>query len=114
MSPPSSTKLLRAHLASGRVHSRRVPASPRSRAVVQTRRCDAVPCDLIADLRMGPADSPTELAQPRIADPEVMTHLVNDRPPNLLDDLGIAGAHRADGTPVDRDLPACHLRGVHQ
>src|ERR1035437_195736 len=52
---------------------------------------------------MVPADSPTELAQPRVADPEVMTHLVNDRPPNLLDDLGIAVAHRADGTPVDRD-----------
>src|SRR5450631_3032693 len=52
---------------------------------------------------MWPADSPTELAQPRVADPEVMTHLVNDRPPNLLDDLGIAAAHRADGTPVDRD-----------
>src|SRR5659263_372606 len=67
------------------------------------RRCDAVPCELIADLRMWPADSPTELAQPRVADPEVMTHLVNDRPPNLLDDLGIAVAHRADGTPVDRD-----------
>jgi hypothetical protein len=32
-----------------------------------------------------------------------MTHLVNDRPPNLLDDLGIAVAHLADGTPVDRD-----------
>jgi len=32
-----------------------------------------------------------------------MTHLVNDRPPNLLDDLGIGVAHRADGTPVDRD-----------
>src|SRR5664279_5248125 len=68
-----------------------------------SRRCDAVPCELIADLRMWPADSPTELAQPRVADPEVMTHLVNDRPPNLLDDLGIAVAHRADGTPVDRD-----------
>jgi integrase len=52
---------------------------------------------------MLPADSPSELAQPRVADPEVMTHLVNDRPPNLLDDLGIAVAHRADGTPVDRD-----------
>ena len=36
------------------------------------------------------ADSPTELAQPCVADPEVMTHLVNDRPPNLLDDLGIS------------------------
>src|SRR5450631_2654189 len=68
-----------------------------------SRRCDAVPCELIADLRMWPADSPTELAQPRVADPEVMTNLVNDRPPNLLDDLGIAVAHRADGTPVDRD-----------
>ena len=66
-------------------------------------RCDAVPCELIADLRMWPVDSPTELAQPRVADPEVMTHLVNDRPPNLLDDLGIAVAHRADGTLVDRD-----------
>jgi hypothetical protein len=43
---------------------------------------------------MWPADSPTELAQPRVADPEVITHLVNDRPPNLLDDLGIAVAHR--------------------
>jgi hypothetical protein len=42
MSRPSSTRLLRAHLASGRVHSRSVPASPRSRAVVQTRRCDAL------------------------------------------------------------------------
>ena len=63
----------------------------------------AVPCELIADLRMWPADSPTELAQPRVADPEVMTHLVNDRPPNLLDDLRIAVAHRADGTPVGRD-----------
>src|SRR5665647_1425195 len=31
-----------------------------------------------------------------------MTHLVNDRPPNLLDDLGIAVADRADGTPADR------------
>ena len=62
------------------------------------RRCDAVPCELIADLRMWPADSPTELTQPRVADPEVMTHLVNDRPPNLLDDLGIAVADRADGT----------------
>jgi len=32
---------------------------------------------------MWPADSPTELSQPRVVDPEVMTHLVNDRPPNL-------------------------------
>ena len=71
--------------------------------IADRRRCDAVPCELIADLRMWPADSPTELEQPRVADPEVMTHLVNDRPPNLLDDLGIAVAHRADGTPVDRD-----------
>ena len=46
---------------------------------------------------MWPADSPAELAQPRVADPEVMTHLVNDRPPNLLDDLGIVVAYRADG-----------------
>ena len=52
---------------------------------------------------MWPADSPTELAQPRVADPEVMTHLVNHCLPNLVDDLGIAVAHRADGTPVDRD-----------
>jgi hypothetical protein len=36
MSLPSSTKLLRAHRASGRVRNRRVPASPRSRAVIQT------------------------------------------------------------------------------
>jgi hypothetical protein len=55
------------------------------------------------DLRMWLGDSPTELAQPRVADPEVMTHFVNDRPPNLLDGLGIAVAHGADGTPVDRD-----------
>ena len=52
---------------------------------------------------MWPADSPTELAQKRVADPEVMTPLVNERPPNLLDDFGIAVAHRADGMPVDRD-----------
>ncbi|NMM24602.1 MAG: hypothetical protein HHJ11_14140 [Phycicoccus sp.] len=55
-----------------------------------SRLKDAVPCELIADLRMWPADSPTELAQPSVADPEVMTHPLNDRPPNLLDDLGIA------------------------
>ena len=54
-------------------------------------------------LSIWPADSPTELAQPRVTDPEVMTHLVNDRPPNLLDDLGIAVAHSADGMPIDRD-----------
>jgi hypothetical protein len=49
---------------------------------------------LIAEMRMWPADSPAELAQPRVADPEVMTYLVNDRPPNPLDDLGIAVAQR--------------------
>src|SRR5450759_616890 len=79
------------------------PFAQQTTACAFSRRCDAVPCELIADLRMWPADSPTELAQPRVADPEVMTHLVNDRPPNLVDDLGIAVAHRADGTPVDRD-----------
>src|SRR6478736_4424380 len=52
---------------------------------------------------MWPADSPTERAQPRVTDPEVVTNLVNDRPPNLLDHLGVALAHRADGAPVDRD-----------
>src|SRR5450759_1442770 len=70
------------------------PFAQQTTACAFSRRCDAVPCELIADLRMWPADSPTELAQPRVADPEVMTHLVNDRPPNLLDDLGIAVAHR--------------------
>ena len=49
------------------------------------------------------AESPSELTKPRITDPEVMTHLVNDRPPNLLDDLPLAVAHPADGSPVDRD-----------
>ena len=28
---------------------------------------------------------------------------MDDGAPNLLDDLGIAGAHSADGMPVDRD-----------
>src|SRR5450759_1275567 len=79
------------------------PGKKGLRASPASRRCDAVPCELIADLRMWPADSPTELAQPRVADPEVMTHLVNDRPSNLLDDLGIAVAHRAYCTPVDRE-----------
>jgi hypothetical protein len=49
------------------------------------------------------ADSPSELSRPGLVDSEVMTHLVNDRSPNLLDDLGLAVAHPADGSPVDRD-----------
>ena len=57
----------------------------------------------IADEQMLTAESPSEFAQPGVVDSEVMTHLVNDRPPNLLDDLGLAVAHTPDGTPVDRD-----------
>jgi len=49
------------------------------------------------------ADLASELAQPGVVDSEVMTHLVNDHPPNLLDDLPLAVAHPADGSPVDRD-----------
>jgi hypothetical protein len=45
----------------------------------------------------------TELAQPGVPDPEVVAHLVDDGPSDLLDDLGVGGAHRADGLPVDRD-----------
>jgi hypothetical protein len=47
---------------------------------------------LVRDLRMLPADSPSEIVQPRVADPEVMTHLVSDRRPTLLGDLGFAPA----------------------
>src|SRR5450631_1420593 len=79
------------------------PSPAMTASLAATRHLPAGPFELIAVLRMWPAESPTELAQPRVDDPEVMTHLVNDRPPNLLDDLGIAVAHRADGTPVDRD-----------
>ena len=56
-----------------------------------------------ADEGMHPRDSPSELAQSRVADAEVMTHLVNDRTPYLLDDISLAGAHRTDGAAEDRD-----------
>ena len=49
------------------------------------------------------ADLPSELAQPGVVASEVLTHLVNDRPPNLLDDLPFAVAQPAHGSPVDRD-----------
>ncbi|MEO7132216.1 MAG: hypothetical protein ABIZ07_12655 [Dermatophilaceae bacterium] len=34
----------------------------------------------------GPAHGPTDFAQLHVRDPEVMTYLVNDRPPDLLDE----------------------------
>jgi len=40
---------------------------------------------------MFPPDSPSELAQSCVAVSEVMTHLVNDRPPYLLGDISLAG-----------------------
>src|SRR4029079_8771378 len=48
-------------------------------------------------------DSPAELAQPRVADAEVMPHLVDDRAPHLLDHVRLAVTDRTDGTAVDRD-----------
>lgn len=56
--------------------------------------------ELLPGLRVLPTESPAELAEPRITDTEMVTHLVDDRPSNLLDDLGFARADRADGTPV--------------
>ena len=51
-----------------------------------------------------PAGSPAELAQPRVADPEVMTHLVSDRPPIMLGDLGFAVTYARGEVSVDGTL----------
>ena len=47
--------------------------------------------------------SPAELAQPRVADPEVVAHLVHHRAAYLLDDRGLVPADRADGPAVNGD-----------
>src|SRR5213083_145239 len=52
--------------------------------------------------------SPAQFPQARVVDAEVVRHLVDDDPPDLVDHLLLAVGEGADGRAVDRD-PVGHL-----
>src|SRR6516162_4114758 len=63
-----------------------------------------------ASRRQG-ASGPAELFEAGVVDPEVVGDLVHDRDADLAHNVGLVGAHPADGQPKDRD-PIRHRQPV--